>query len=596
MTLTYIAPIGSANSYLKGLILDLKFDGSYQNDGISGQVPATPALSSVQTGELTYGGGNVSFPASYDYTLTNKDFTLEFWVLSLGREGALFAADGWNINFGNNYYNNGSWLSFGYQNSSHWGGNGPGWGMIELGVWHHYTLCRKAGYLYTFLDGAPTGSVTYIGNSNLGGTAASTFTVISSVYYVDNVRLTIGTPEHDRTDSFLVSPRVTPVLTGTVIDMKLNGSFQNDGITTKTPASTGQFIADSLFNMAGSGSSLKNGTGTVVFPHSYDYTLSTTDFTLEFSAFITNMAAGETVVISSAPRGASGWKISLGNSTVGTEGSRVVIDGTVGPTFGIIPVQCWNNFTLCRKQTKLYTYLNGAPVASYTIGTGKLALAVADSLVLNNTNAMLSNVKMTVGNALYNEGQAFSKAPKRIVWPSGWTDVRLCHYGTAGGPIPANLGFAIDESVYNLTTAALNVYATASSIPKDGNWYYYEAANFSGLGTNSYISYGVQTTAGANAGTLQSSSRFLHSAARGMAFRWYNNRFYRVTVSPAGALSAAVDLGTSYVMLYPGVTTATVKYSSTTLLLNKWRHQFNPEISSAGAGAIYQAPTYTLLP
>lgn len=456
------------------------------------------------------------YPADPALTLGTKDFTIEFWVF-LNSKGMFSSSpvggSGWDINLGNTYYNAASWLSYGNQTSSHWGGNGPGWGTLSLNKWYYITLTRRGAVVYTHLNGVYIGSTTIGASTTLtGDTNNSGISIGFAQGKVDDFKLTIGAAKYEESVNF-TPPALDPSYYISSYPVSINeGATGSYSVTTYGVAdgTTLYWTANDTttspvdFGATSGSFTITDGSGSFSITPAADYT---TEGSETFTVSVRTESTTGTVV-------ASTGTISVNDTSVPTytfTTTPTSIDEGAAGTFAIETVGVANGTTLYWTVNNTFTTNADFPATSGTFtinnGVGSFSVTPTADLLTEGSETFTVSVRTTdvsgpVGatssavtiNDVSVTGYAFTTTPASI------------NEGAAGtfavSAINATDGTTLYWTINNVSSSSADFSATSGSFTVTSNSGSFSVTPTADLLTEGSESFTVSIRIGSTSGTI----------------------------------------------------------------------------------------------
>jgi len=354
--------------------------------------PQTTAYNASQNGGSGYfdgDGDKLTIPTDTSLQLGTGDFTVEFWLYFISRDGN-------GSGLINNYtsFNSGAFGLFaghGNDNATKyqvaWSGSFPklvSTSTVKYNEWSHFSLVRNSGTVTLYINGQSEGS--FSGTETINGVgstwgigSAQDFTIYHTNGYIASARVVKGTALY--TSAF--TPPTAPVTDITNTSLLCN--FTNASIVD----ATGSNVIETVDNAQVDTTTVKYGTGAMEFDGSGDYlevkqdldilSFGTGDFTIEFwmkSSLLTDGSTDPNFV-DFRPESVNGFFPSIyydasANSLTFYVDSNDRIDG------GALLENTWCHIAVARSLGSTKMFVNGTQVGStysdnnnYSCGTNR---------------------------------------------------------------------------------------------------------------------------------------------------------------------------------------------------------------------------------
>lgn len=413
-------------------------------NGTPTQGSFTPFLNNYIYDPLIHGGSAyfngttdyLSVPDNDAFHLTG-DFTIEAWVYQTSSKTATIIGQWGNPGVNQQSYifridTNGK-LSFAYADSPTTGVNStPSSSGITYNSWNHVAFVRSGNTVRYYINGVQdsvtnTVSISFINASyphHIGLTGSAAGTYFNG--YISNLRIVKGLAVYTSNFTPPTSPvtltsngGATPSTAPTSGQVSLLCDFTNAGIFDSTKKNNLITAGDAKVSNAvvkyGSGAMYFDGAGDVLYvPHSNNLIFGSSDFTIEFWVYHTNISGTYRTIFSKRPTtsAAGGYKgivIDLYNGNyninITFNGSTWAINpGNITPAVlntweHIALVRSGSTFTFYKNGVNLYTTTNSGTIFDDTVS--RVTIGADSESTTYYMNGYLDDLRITKGVARY---------------------------------------------------------------------------------------------------------------------------------------------------------------------------------------------------
>jgi hypothetical protein len=342
---------------------------------------------------------NVAFALSGDFTIEGWFYKTTSWVTS-GNTSLVEGTSTGAFSFYVNADGTSGTLRSGPQNQSSYSlGALP---AMSINTWYHIAFTRKTNSARAYINGTALGVA--VSDSNSYVTTGVTLSWVSDGYfpgYMSNIRIVKGTAVYDPGSASITVP--TAPLTA------ISGTSLLIGQSTTISDASNNFVPFSYIT-PGTYYGTFNGSNQYLYATNTSASLipGTQNFTVEGWVYMNNYTLANIIYSKDDASGAGG----AGTFGFGSYTSSGRLYFAVGPTDylvstgPIVPLSSWNHIALVRSGTTWTAWLNGSSSASTTLSTnisvtGQTRIGRGRATSTNYFNGYISNVRLTIGGALY---------------------------------------------------------------------------------------------------------------------------------------------------------------------------------------------------
>jgi hypothetical protein len=291
---------------------------------------------------------------------------------------------------------------------------------FQVGVWYHFAIVRNGNVWTMYVNGASEATATNsstVGNSaslvylGAGCNGAGTIGYYNKSYF-SNIRVVNGTAVY--TSNFTVPAASLPVVSNTVLLLNTKNSgfivipsantikeWSGSGRTFTQPGTPTIQAASPFASGVGQSLSLNGTTQYISMSQTMNFAA---DFTIECWFNANTVTPATQGIIGDNYSNAGPFKIQLATNTL----VAYVPSNSGVVNLGTVVAGTWYHVAVVRIGTAVSFYLNGAKVATTSVGgalnsanSPQIGAMYANTTVTNFFNGFISNVRIVIGTGVY---------------------------------------------------------------------------------------------------------------------------------------------------------------------------------------------------